>query len=446
MPITVRRIVGYEITDSNGNPTLEAEMLLSNGFRVTSSISSDNVINTYGMRELRDNDMQHYQGLGVKGAVGIINQVIGPRLANANPLDQAAVDSWLNRSDDTPDKSKLGVNTSTVISQLFAKAGAYVSGVPTYKHINGLYTKMFKEELSLEKVPTPMIGMLAGGRNADFKEFHLIPSSSLTFSQAYEMSVDIFHTIRTVMEQLGIAYSHSVYGEYIPARSSNNDMIDVIFDVIQRKNLKLGKHLFFGLTIGGSNFFTRGKYIIKDRPTPLSAPEYYEFMSDLIGKYSVLLVEDPFATDDIDGWRKMFVNFGEQIYIVAHKFLGDKPERLEDMDNGKEFTSTVIKPIYFGTITDTLKAVHKVRKRELTFMVSADKNETDDDFIADFAMAVQCDFVKFGAPSQGERVAKYNRLLKIEQQAHMMSAGQAHTAGAAMRNATPLPKVLLEGK
>lgn len=449
MAIVVKRVMAYEISDSNGNPTIEAEMVLSNGFKITSSISSDNVINTYGMRELRDNDMQHFQGLGVKNAVATINNILGPKFVNMNPADQIAFDTWLDRADDSNDKSKLGINTIAVLSQLFAKAGAYCYGVPVYRYINEIYKKITKDQIPLEKIPTPCIGMLAGGKNADFKEFHLIPSSSLTFSQSYEMCVDIFHTIKTVLEQLGVTYSRSMYGEYIPNRTTNIDMIDVIFDVVQRKNLKLGKHVFFGLTLTAGNYFLRGKYNIKDRPTPLSPNEYYDFLTDIIGKYSVLMVEDPFATNDVDGWRKMFVNFSEQIYIMAHKFVGDHVDYLESMDNQKMFTSIVIKPMYFGTISSTLRAVARARQKGMTYMVSADKNETDDDFIADFAMAVQADYIKFGAPAQGERVEKYNRLLKIEQLAKMSQGARPATRPTPTKkpiNATPLPPSMMPKK
>lgn len=440
MAITVKRVIAYEISDSNGNPTIEAEMLLSNGFKISSSVSSDNVINTYGLRELRDNDVQHYQGLGVKKAVSMFNRSIAPKLINMNPADQIGIDNWINRVDSTREKTQIGVNTALVLSQLFAKAGAYITGVPVYKYINDVYRKLHKSELLIEKVPTPIFGMLGGGRNADFREFHLIPSSSLTFAQAYEMCVDIYHTIQSVLDQLGVTYYHSLYGEYIPARNNNIEMIEVIFDVLQRKQLRLGKHVFFGLSPIASNFFLRGKYAIKDRPNAVSAQEYYEFLSEIINKYSVLVVEDPFATEDVDGWRKLFVNYGEQIYIVAHKFIGDNIDYLANLSTNKMYTSIVVKPIYFGTITDTLKMVAQIKKKEMSFMVSADKNETDDDFIADFAMGVQADFIKFGAPAQGERVAKYNRLLKIEQLALMNKP----TAAPKKINATPLPKALLD--
>ncbi|MCX7996812.1 MAG: hypothetical protein N2691_03595 [Patescibacteria group bacterium] len=443
MSITVKRVVAYEISDSNGYPTIEVEMLLSNGFKIISSVSSDNVINTYGKRELRDNDMSHYMGLGVKNAIALINTVIAPRLIGMNPKDQVAFDNWLNRADPSPEKGKWGVNTTLVLSQVFTKAGAYCAGVPVFKYVNDLYRNMFRSELVLEKVPTPVFGMLAGGKQVDMHEFHIIPSSSLTFTQSYEMAVDIFHSLQVLLDQLNIAFARSLHGELIPMRNTNMEMVDIIFDVLQRKNLKPGRHVFLGLNFVANNYFMRGKYTLKDRPNALSTAEYYDFVADLIGKHSVLLVEDPFASDDLDGWRKLFVNFGEQIYIVAHKFIGDNLDYLNQMETHKMYTSIVLKPSYFGTITDTLKIIYSAKKHEISCMISGDKNDTDDDFIADFAMGVQADFIKFGAPAQGERIAKYNRLLKIEQMAAMQAAAARAIRQQAL-HATPIPKKFLD--
>lgn len=439
MPVTVKRIIAYEITDSNGNPTIEAELLLSNGFRFTSSVSSDNVVNTYGLREMRDNDLQHYQGMGVKTAVSIINQAIGTRLVNVSPLNQLEIDDWLLKSDPTQDKSKLGVNTILVISQLFAKAGAYCMGIPTYRYINDVYKKLFKDDdLSIEKVPTPCFGILGGSEDGEFESFHIIPSSSLSFSQSYEIAVDIYHAMRSVLEQADVPYSKNTYGEMTPKRNGNTDIIDILFDGIQRKGMKLGKHLFLGLTVNGTNLFSHGKYFVKDRPTTLAPGEYYDYLSEMIGKYSVLYLEDAYANDDIDGWKKMYVNFADQIYLIGHKLIGANPEILRSFDHEDTITGMVIKPGYFGTITETLKEVHAIRQHELSYIVSSDRNDTDDDFLADFAMAIQADYIKFGAPSQGERVSKYNRLLKIEQQAKMQTAQQKPTQPGAAAPAAPV--------
>lgn len=424
MALTIQRLVGYEITDSNGNPTIETELTLSDGTVFRSQISSDNVINTYGMREMRDHDMQHYQGLGVKSAVNLINTYIGPKLQNFEVGNQKQIDDWLAKSDNTGDRSKLGINTVMAISQVFAKASAHAYKVPLYRYLNGIYQQIFKQQLPLEKIPTPAVGILAGGSKTEFSSYEVIPSSALPFSQAYELAVDIFHSTKSIFDQMDVDCSYSQFGEMIPDKHSNPDMIESILDTVQRKGLKLGKHLFMGLTINANTFFRGGKYSLKERPSTLGTDEYYGYLTELIGKYSVLLIEDAFATDDIDGWRKMYVNYGEQIYVVGHKYIGDKIAILDGLEHQKTITSIVVKPTYFGTITQALQMVHMLNQKQMSFIVSSDRGDTDDDFLADFGMAVQADFLKFGAPHQGERVAKYNRLLKIEQEARMAAANK----------------------
>lgn len=422
MAVTIQRLVAYEITDSSGNPTIEIDITLSTGVSIVSSASSDTVINTYGKRELRDHDMQHYQGLGVKSALGIVNQVIGPKMVNMPVGNLLQFDDWLKKSDNTEDCSKLGVNTMVALSQAFAKASASSLSMPVYRYINGYYQQLTKAPLPIEKIPTVAVSLLAGGNQVEFDEIEAIPSSSLPFSQAYEMCVDLYHGVQLIYEQGQTPYSRSTDGALTPQKNSNTEYIESILDTVQRKGLKLGKHVFLGLKVNGKNFYNQGKYNVKERPSALAAPEFYNYLSELIGKYSVLMVEDPFATEDIDGWKKLFVNLGEQIYIVGNKYIGDKIEILDQYDHGQTITSVVIKPTYFGTITETIRAIHNARSHNMAFVVTADKSETDDDFIADFAMGVQADFIKFGAPVQGERVAKYNRLLKIEQEARMSAA------------------------
>lgn len=427
MAVTIQRLVAYEITDSNGNPTIEVDITLSTGISVTSSASSDTVITTYGKRELRDHDMQHYQGLGIKSALTIVNQAIAPKMMNMPVGNQFQFDEWLKKSDNTDDYSKLGINTVMALSQAFAKASAASLNMPLYRFINGYYQQLTKTPVPIEKIPTIAVSLLAGGNQVEFEEFEAIPSSSLPFSQAYELCIDLYHGVQLIFDQGQIPYSRNTDGALTPHKNSNTEYIEAILDTVQRKGLKLGKHVFLGLKLNGKNFYIHGKYNIKERSSALTPPEYYNYLSEMIGKYSVLMVEDPFATEDLDGWKKLFVNLGEQIYIVGHKYVGDKIEILDSYEHDQTLTSIVLKPSYFGTITDTIRAIFKARSHSMAFVVTTDRAETSDDFIADFAMGVQADFIKFGAPVQGERVAKYNRLLKIEQEARM-TAGKPPVA------------------
>lgn len=431
MAVTIQRLVAYEITDSNGNPTIEVDIRLSTGISITSAASSDTVINTYGKRELRDHDMQHYQGLGVKGALTLVNQAIGPKMINMQVGNLFQFDEWLQKSDNSVDNSKLGVNTIMALSQAFAKASAASLNLPLYRYLNGYYQQLTKTPLPMEKIPTIAVSLLAGGSQVEFDEIEAIPSSSLPFSQAYELCIDLYHGVQLLFDQGQVSYSRNTDGALTPQKTSNTEYIESILDTVQRKGLKLGKHVFLGLKVNGKNFFHQGKYAIKERPSALAPSEFYNYLSEMIGKYSVLMVEDPFATEDVDGWKKLFVNLGEQIYIVGHKYVGDKMEILNDYDHGQTITSVVLKPSYFGTVTNTIKAIVKARSHGIAFVVSTDRSETSDDFIADFAMGVQADFIKFGAPVQGERVAKYNRLLKIEQEARMAAAKPAPAAPSA---------------
>ncbi|MFW5703374.1 MAG: hypothetical protein ACOCXQ_00905 [Patescibacteria group bacterium] len=437
MSATVQRLIGYEITDSNGNPTIEVELTLSNGFKVRSGVSSDNVINTFGRKELRDHDMQHYQGLGVKTALTLINTHIAPRLVNLSVGNQLQIDNWIQKSDGTEDSSKLGINTMMVLSQVFAKAAAYTLNIPLYKYIAGYYQQLTKEPITLEKIPTPVIAALSGGKHAEFESFEFLPSSSMPFSQAYEMCIDLYHSLQTIFDQNSIEFSKNYSGEFIPNKNANTDMIESMLDAVQRKGLKLGKHIFLGLKINANAFYSHGRYTLHDRPTSLTQEDYYNYVSEIIGKYSVLMLEDPFATEDIDGWRKLFVNMGEQIYILGHKYLGDNMEIVESMDTQKTLTGMVFKPSYFGTITAAMKVINRAKKQNVPFVISSDRGETNDDFIADFGMGVQADFLKFGAPNQGERIAKYNRLLKIEQEARMLAAAQQSKGGTQAEQKAP---------
>jgi enolase len=453
MAVIVKRLFAYEVSDSNGNPTIEVELGLSSGVKVAASVGTDNIINTFGKKELRDNDMGHYAGMGVKKAISIINADLGPKLLTIDTSNQSAVDGFIKNCDGTQDYSKIGVNTACVLSKAFAKSGAVIRNLPLYKHLNDAYTFSTKGKIQLEKIPTPIIGILAGGDHVEIREFSLLPTSAMSFAQAYEMIVDVYHSIRPVLEQLSISYSKSFFGEYVPNRSTNQEMIDVIFDVLQRKSLKLGKHVFFGMNIAGNGFFRGGKYSVKDRPSSLSTNEFYDFIVELINRYSIFVIEDPFATGDEDGWRKLFVNYGEQIYICAHTYAGDKMEYVQSGDPNKHFTTYVFKPGYFGTITETFEQVAKLRAAGHSYIIAAEKHDTGDDFLADFAMAVQPDYIKFGAPVNGERVAKYNRLLKIEQLARARTPGAAEkpaggvaTAAASTGHATPLPPQLLNQK
>lgn len=416
----IKSIHAYEIMDSRSYPTIEGRLTLDNGKVVTTSIPSGTSIGKHEALELRDQDPIRFDGFGVTKAVSYINDLIAPKLVGISPLKQRDIDTWLVKADNTPNKSKLGANTILTISQLLAKAGAVDQGMSLFKYINKLYEQDFKEKISIEKVPSPIFSMINGGKHAnnnlEFQEFHVIPSSSLNFSKAYQIGVELFHELYKVLIYRNANTSVGVEGGYSPNFSTNVDALEVLNETIIQKGLKPGMDIFLGMDIATSNFYKNDKYEIKDKPHPLKRDEYIEFMKNLIAHYSILILEDPLYEDDFEGWKKFSATLPEQIYLVGDDLITTNKDRLLKAVKEELCTTVLIKPNQIGTITETLEVVDISRKNNFNYIVSHRSGETNDDFIADFAVGIQADFVKFGAPSRGERVAKYNRLWQIERE------------------------------
>lgn len=416
----IKKIYAYEIIDSRGYPTIEGKLILDDGREVTSAIPAGTSIGKYEAIELRDNDTNRMDGMGVKKAVSYINQLIAPKLVGVSPLKQQDVDLWMIKADATKNKSKLGANTVLTISQLLCKAAALSVGVPLFRYINSLYQSMFQSKINVEKVPSPIFNIINGGKHAnnnlEFQEFQLIPSSSLSFTKAYELGVEIFHELKRVLIYRNANISVGEEGGFAPNFTTNIDAIEVLNETISQKNLKIGLDVFLGLDIAASNFFKDGKYLIKDKPHPLKPDEYLEFVKSLVKNYSILVLEDPINEDDWVNWKKLYEQLPSNTYLVGDDLLTTNKDRLKKAIQEKTCSTVLVKPNQIGTITETLEVVDIARKNNFNYVVSHRSGETNDSFIADFAVAVQSDFVKFGAPSRGERVAKYNRLWQIERE------------------------------
>lgn len=416
----IKKIQAYEIIDSRSYPTIEGKLILDNGIEVTTSIPSGTSIGKYEALELRDHDENRYEGMGVKKAVSYINDLIAPKLVGVSPLKQQEIDAWLNLSDGTSNKHKLGSNTTLTISQLMTKAGAADTGLPLFKYINNLYENIYKVKIPLVKIPTPIFNIINGGKHAnnniDFQEFQIIPSSSFTFEKAYQMGIEMFHELKKVLEYRNANISVGEEGGFTPNFSTNFDALEVINETIIQKKLQAGVDIFLGLDIAGSHFYHDGAYFVKDKPHPLKASEFIEFLQILLKKYSVLVIEDPLQEDDWDNWKKLNTIFSLDKYLVGDDLLASNKDRLLRAIKEKSCSAILIKPNQIGTITDTLEIIDISRKNNFSYIISHRSGETNDDFVADFSVGVQSEFVKFGAPSRGERVAKYNRLLQIERQ------------------------------
>lgn len=417
---TIKSIHAYEIIDSRGYPTIEGSLTLDNGQTVTTSIPSGTSTGKYEAFELRDKDQNRFDGMGVLQAVNYINQLIAPKLIGASPLKQQEIDYWLIKADGTDNKSKLGGNTTLTVSQLILKAGAADQGLSLFKYINKLYTTLFKTEIKIEKIPTPIFNILNGGKHAnnslEFQEFQIIPSSQYSFTNAYQTAVEVFHELKRVLVYRNANISVGEEGGFTPNFSTNLDAIEVLSETISRKKLTPGLDIFFGMDVAASHFYKDDRYLIKDKPHPLKKEEFMEFLKKIIAEYSFLILEDPLQEDDWDGWKKFASELSDQIYLVGDDLLTTNKERLLKAIKEKSCTTILVKPNQIGTITETLEVVDTSRKNNFGYVVSHRSGETNDSLIADFAVGVQADFVKFGAPSRGERVAKYNRLWQIERE------------------------------
>ena len=417
---TIKSIRAHEIIDSRGYPTIEGQLTLDNGMTLLSSMPAGTSIGSHEAIELRDNDKARFGGMGVTKACGYINDLIGPKLVGVSPEKQQEIDSWMLKADGSSNKSNLGSNTTLTISQLVAKAAAVSLGMPLYAYINSVYNKTFKDDLKVSKIPAPLFSMINGGKHAhnniEFQEFHIIPSSSLTFSKAYQMGVEFYQELQKVLLYRNATTSVGEEGGYSPNFSTNVDALEVLKETIIQMGLKMGLDIFIGIDVAASNFYKDDRYIIRDKPHPLKRDEYVAFIQTLVTKYSILNLEDPIFEDDWDGWKKLATTLPEQIYLVGDDLITTNKTRLMKAIENQTCSTVLIKPNQIGTITETLEVINISRKNNFNYVVSHRSGETNDDFIADFSVGIQADFVKFGAPSRGERIAKYNRLWTIERE------------------------------
>ncbi len=417
---SIKKITAYEILDSRGYPTIEASLELDRGCTVVTSIPSGTSLSKYEASELRDNNSERFNGKGVSQAVHYINELIGPKIVGVSPLKQTEIDNWLIKADGTKDKSKLGANTILAISQLVAKAGALASEIPLYRYLNTIFEKKTQSKVSIDKISTPIFSLINGGKHAnnnlDFQEFEVVPSSSFSFSKSLQLVSEIFYELKEVLIFRGANISVGEEGGFTPNFATNLDGLEILKETFNRKKLKLGMDVFLGLDIAASHFYHHERYLLREKTQPMRLNDYLNFIDKITTTYSLLVLEDPLSEDDWEGWKNLYEKIRKEIYLVGDDFIGSNKERLIRAIKEKTCSSIVIKPNQIGTITETLEIADLAKKNDFSIIISHRSSETNDDFIADLSVALQADFVKFGAPSRGERVAKYNRLWAIERQ------------------------------
>ncbi len=418
----IKDIFSYEILSSQGSPTLMGELRLDNDIVVNASIPSNkNKDDKFAPKELIDDNHARFDGEGRQKASYVINNVISKKIKNVDISNHSKLERWLKDADPTSDKSKLGANTTLLLSELFTKAAAISQGLPLYKYINNFYENTFKAKIKFEEFPTPIFNIISGSENInsniDFKEFQIIPSSSLVYSDALHMGWSLFHTTKQV---LTYRHANTLIGEegggFSPNLSTNTDALEILEEVVAKKNLKIGIDVFMGLDIMASTFYKEGHYNLKSLAHSFSKEEYYNFIQKIKKKYEILFIEEAFSSEDWSNWEKLTATEAIDSYIVGDEFISSNKDRFKKAIKDKALNSIVIKPIRYGTLLETLETIDMARKNSISYFISSCPAETNDTFIADLAYAVQSSFVKFGAPIQGERVAKYNRLWQIERE------------------------------
>jgi enolase len=416
----IHSIQATEILDSRGNPTIETLIILDDGWRGLSSVPSGASTGQYEAVELRDGDTNRYGGMGVLKAVENVNKIISPKLVGLEASSQSEIDDLLIKLDGTPNKANLGANSILSVSQAVCKAQAASLRQPLYKYIFDMANNFYGLNLHDIKIPTPTFNLINGGKhgagNLEFQEFHVIPTQDKPYKEGLEMVEEVYQTVEKVLVRHGAVHSVGDEGGFAPNLFTNMDALEVIVQAIKESGHEFRKDIFMGLDIAASHFFRNGTYSIRDRTQPLQSSELIEFFRDLSGQYPLYLLEDPLYYDDWESWSKITQQLGQQTMIVGDDLLCTNPDRLKKAIEKKACTAILIKPNQIGTLSESFNVIKIAKEANWKIIVSHRSGETNDTFIADFAVGVIADLCKFGAPARGERVAKYNRLLEIEEE------------------------------
>lgn len=410
----IKRLVATEILDSRGNPTIQTSVVLDTGHQATASVPSGASTGKSEAVELRDNDPNRFHGEGVLKAVNNVNSVIAPKILEFDPTQQAKLDQALIDLDATPNKVNLGANALLSVSIAVLKAAAASLNLPVYKYLSLKYAL----NPSLKKLPSPTFNIINGGAhgagNLDFQEFHIIPSLRFPYHQALQIGDEIYKSLKTTLKRRQLVHSIGDEGGYAPNLFTNLDALEVILETINQSPYKFAQDVFLGLDVAADFFFINGQYQIKDRAQPYSRDELIDYYQQLNREYHLFSLEDPLSAEDWNGWQKLNNELSSTTLIIGDDLLCTNKNRITKAIAAKACNAVLIKPNQVGTISETIEVIKLCRKQDWKVIVSHRSGETNDDFIADFAIGVGADYTKFGAPARGERIVKYNRLLAIE--------------------------------
>jgi enolase len=401
-----------EILDSRGNPTVEAEVSLLSGITGRASVPSGASTGEHEMLELRDGDSRRYLGKGVTQAIQNVIEKIAPEIVGRDCLNQREIDYAMVALDGTENKGSLGANAILSVSLACAKAAAAATELPLYRYLGGVQVK---------DIPVPMMNIINGGQhadnNVDIQEFMIMPAGAPTFREGLRMSAEVFHRLKTVLKGKGYNTAVGDEGGFAPNLKSNEEALAVIIEAIVLAGYEPGKDIFIALDAAASSFYKDGKYLLAAEKNPeKTAEEMIRFYEDLVNRYPIISLEDGLAEDDWEGWKSLTEALGSRIQIVGDDLFVTNRKRLEMGISRGIANSILIKLNQIGSLTETLETIQTAKEAGYTNIVSHRSGETEDSFMADVAVATNCGQIKSGSLSRSERLAKYNQLLRIEEE------------------------------
>lgn len=404
-------VYAREILDSRGNPTIEVEVELESGAIGLAQVPSGASTGVHEAVELRDGDSNRYLGKGVKNAVNNVNEIIASEIIGYDAMDQLLIDNILIELDGTPNKSHLGANAILGVSLATAKAAADLVGLPLYSYIGGVNAR---------EMPVPMMNILNGGKHADsgvdLQEFMIAPAGGANFKESLRMGVETFHTLKKVLKEKGYNISVGDEGGFAPNLKSSEEAIQLIVESIKKAGYQPGKDIFITLDPAASELYKEGKYILSREGTIRTSDEMIDYYAGLIEKYPIISIEDGLAEDDWEGWKKLTEKLGNKIQIVGDDlYVTDKTRLIKGIQLNAS-NSILIKLNQIGTLSETLDTIETAKRAGFSSVISHRSGETEDTTIADLAVATNAGQIKTGSLCRSERIAKYNQLLRIEEQ------------------------------
>lgn len=408
----IESIIAREILDSRGNPTVEVDVVLDSGAMGRAAVPSGASTGEREAVELRDGDKKRYLGKGVQKAVENVNEEIAPELLSYEVTQQVDIDAIMCELDGTKNKERLGANAILAVSMACAKAAANDLGLPLYRYLGGVNAK---------ELPVPMMNILNGGKhadnNVDLQEFMIAPAGAPNFKEALRMGAEVFHALRAILRDMGLSTSVGDEGGYAPNLRSNEEALQVIMKAIEKAGYRPGEDIFLCLDPAASSFYENGRYNLAAEKNPIkNSEEMVAFYDELVKKYPIISIEDGLAENDWEGFKLLTKKLGTKIQIVGDDLFVTNTEILKKGIAEKAANSILIKLNQIGTVTETIDAIEMAKSAGFTAIVSHRSGETEDSFISDFVVAMNTGQIKTGSASRSDRIAKYNQLLRIEEE------------------------------